>query len=127
MNKKGHGQKNPVAKRRRRCIVTSVMPPSATKVLRAAKSGAGAFCLGAFLLVQFMAAVPDFHAWVHHDAGNPNHECAVTLFLHGQVHGSSTAVEASPCPAVLVSHAAARGVDFVSIDVRLLPGRGPPA
>jgi hypothetical protein len=103
------------------------MPPSARKVMRAAKCGAGAFSLGLFLLVQTLAAVPSFHAWVHPDAADPNHECAVTLFLHGQVHGSTTELEASPCPPVFVSLAPSCGVDFVSTDVRLLPSRGPPA
>jgi hypothetical protein len=95
--------------------------------MRAVKSGAAAFSLGVFLLVQTMAVVPAFHAWVHHDAGEPNHECAATLFLNGQVYSPTTVVEAPPCPPVLVSCAPACGVDFVSADVRLLPSRGPPA
>jgi len=95
--------------------------------MRAVKGGGAALSLGVFLLVQIMAAVPAFHAWVHHDAGEPNHECAATLFLNGQVHSSATDVQAAPRPPVLVSCAPACGVDFVSADVRLLPGRGPPA
>jgi hypothetical protein len=95
--------------------------------MRAVKSGAGVFCLGAFLIVQFMAAVPAFHAWFHHDAADPNHECAVTLFLHGQIHSAATGVEAVKCSPVLISLAPTRSADFVSADVRLLPGRGPPA
>jgi hypothetical protein len=94
--------------------------------MRAAKSGAGFFCLSAFLLVQFMAAVPAFHAWAHQDARDPGHECAVTLFLHGQIHSPVTEVEVTRHLPVLVFHAPARGVDFVSADVRLLPSRGPP-
>jgi len=95
--------------------------------MRTAKSGAAVFCLGVFLLVQIIAAVPSFHAWVHHDASDPNHECAVTLFVHGQVHSPSTEVEVTKCLSVLVSHAPPSGVDFVSADVRLFPSRGPPA
>jgi hypothetical protein len=94
--------------------------------MRAAKSGIGSFCLGAFLLVQTMAAVPALHAWVHSDAGAPGHECAVTLFLSGKVHSATTDVAVAPCPPLLVSYAPSLGVDFVSVDVRLLPGRGPP-
>jgi hypothetical protein len=76
--------------------------------MRAAKSGAAFFCLGVFLLVQIMAAVPAFHAWAHHDAGDPGHECAVTLFLHGQVHTPATTVEVTKQPPVFVSRAGAR-------------------
>jgi len=103
------------------------MPTPARKVMRALKGGAGIFGLGIFLLVQVMAAVPAFHAWVHHDAGEPNHECAVTLFLNGQLHSPTTQVEALKCPVIFISYTPAQGVDFVSADVRLLPSRGPPA
>ena len=103
------------------------MPPTARRFMRAVKSGAGVFCMGVFLFVQFMAAVPAFHEWFHHDAADPNHECAATLFLHGQVHSPTTEVEALRCPAVFISFAPARGADFVSVDVRLRPSRGPPA
>jgi hypothetical protein len=95
--------------------------------MRAAKSGAALFCLSVFLLVQMMAAVPVFHAWAHQDASDPGHECVVTMFLHGQVHTPATTVELAQQPPVFVSFAAARRVDFVSADVRLLPSRGPPA
>ncbi len=95
--------------------------------MRAAKSGGALFCLGVLLLVQTMAAVPAFHAWVHHDACDPNHECAVTLFVNGQVHSPTTGVEIAQSPPVLLVLAPAHGVDFVSADVRLLPSRGPPA
>jgi hypothetical protein len=95
--------------------------------MRAAKSGAGFFCLSLFLLVQVMAAVPAFHAWAHQDARDPGHECAVTLFLHGQVHSPTTEVEVTKHLLVLVSPAPARCVDFIAADVRLLPSRGPPA
>jgi hypothetical protein len=95
--------------------------------MRAAKSGAAFFCLGVFLLVQSMAAVPALHAWAHPDARDPGHECAVTLFLHGQLHSSATEVAVTKHPPVLVSQAPVRRVDLVSSDVRLLPSRGPPA
>jgi hypothetical protein len=74
-----------------------------------------------------MAAVPAFHSWVHHDAGDPNHECAVTLVLNGQLHSPATAVEAILSPPLFISSTPARCADFVSTDVRLLPNRGPPA
>jgi hypothetical protein len=95
--------------------------------MRAAKSGVSSFCLGVFLLVQTMAAVPALHIWLHQDASAPGHECAVTLLLNGQVHTPTTAVAVAACALSLVSYAPTLGVDFVSADVRLLPSRGPPA
>jgi hypothetical protein len=95
--------------------------------MRAAKSGVGSFCLGVFLLIQTLAAVPAFHAWVHQDAAAPGHECAVTLLLSGQVHSATTEIAVALCPSLFVSYAPSLGVDFVSTDVRLLPSRDPPA
>jgi hypothetical protein len=103
-----------------------MMPAPERSFMRAAKSGVGFFCLGVFLLVQTMAAIPAFHAWVHHDAREPEHECAVTLFLNGQVHSVSTDVAVVQRQPVTVFQAPAHGVDFVSADVRLLHSRGPP-
>jgi hypothetical protein len=37
------------------------------------------------LLLDAMAACPDLHELIHHDADEPGHECAVTMFAHGQV------------------------------------------
>jgi hypothetical protein len=102
-------------------------PAPSRGIMRAAKSGAGFFCLSVFLLVQIMAAVPAFHAWAHHDARDSGHECAVTLFLHGQVHSPTTEIEVTKHLPVLVSTTPVRRVDFISADVRLLPSRGPPA
>jgi hypothetical protein len=95
--------------------------------LRAAKNGGGIFCLGVVLLLQTMAAVPALHEWVHHDSRDAAHECAVTLFLNGQVHCSSTDVDVVKRLPVPVSHEPACRIDFVSTDVCLLPSRGPPA
>jgi hypothetical protein len=102
-------------------------PALAKGFVRAVKSGGGFFCLGVVLLLQVLAAVPALHEWVHHDARNATHECAVTLLLNGQVHSSSTQVDVVKRLPVLVSREAARTVDFVSADIRLLPSRGPPA
>jgi hypothetical protein len=36
------------------------------------------------LWVAALSASPDLHEWVHPDAGDPDHDCAVTLFSSGQ-------------------------------------------
>jgi len=77
-------------------------------------------------MLQAMAAVPALHTLVHPDASKPGHECAVTLFCHGQVLASS---EPRPllCPKErLIFSQALPKVVFVSADVQLLPSRGPP-
>lgn len=110
-----------------RCILGAVMPALPKRFMRTVKSGAAVFCLGIFLLVQLMAAVPCFHAWLHHDASEADHECAATLLLSGQVHASNADVNvARPAP-VLISQSPDRQVHFDSTDIRWLPSRGPPA
>jgi hypothetical protein len=99
----------------------------AKRLVRAAKSGMGVFSLGIFLLVQIMAAAPSVHAWFHHDAARPGHDCAVTMFLHGQVHAPATTVNAAITRPVFGYQLTARSADFISADVHLLPSRGPPA
>ena len=58
---------------------------------------------------------------------DPDHECAVTLFTHGQVHGADAAVPVlRPEPAAVFIQSW-REAGFVSTDVPLRPGRGPPS
>ena len=86
----------------------------------------GAFCLVLFLTVYAMAAIPALHLLAHDGARDARHECAVTLFAHGQVHCASTAVDwAQPLPLLVCSKPFPHAL-FVSTDVRLLPSRGPP-
>jgi hypothetical protein len=73
-----------------------------------------------------MAASETLHKFIHADADQPGHECAVTLFAHGQVETSpvdvpvpppATGVETTPQPVPTV---------FNAPDRQLPPGRGPP-
>ena len=73
-----------------------------------------------------MAASETLHKFIHADADQPGHECAVTLFAHGQVETSSvdvpvlppvTGVETTPQPVPFV---------FSAPSQQLPPGRGPP-
>jgi hypothetical protein len=99
----------------------------AKEIMRAAKKGASFLSLSVFLLVQVMAAIPAFHAWAHQDARDPSHECAVTLFLHGQIHAPATEVEVTKPPPGLFYVAQPCTSNFKFTDLRLLPSRGPPA
>lgn len=92
-----------------------------------AKRGHAALWLAVFLLLEAMEIFPALHLFIHSDADEPDHECAVTLFTHGQAHGADTAVPIlRPEPAVVFNPSRPQVV-FVSADVRQLPGRGPPS
>ena len=81
---------------------------------------------GLVLLLNAMAASPSLHELIHADAGKADHECAVTLFAHGQVDSASVAV---PMVALLTL---IQTVPTVAISVfhpvidRLRAGRAPP-
>jgi hypothetical protein len=94
---------------------------------RKAKRGLAALGFAVFLLLQAMVTFPGLHALFHHDASEPDHECTVTLFVHGQVHYADTVIPVlrpAPLPVFIQS---LRQAVFVSADVRLRPVRGPPS
>jgi hypothetical protein len=84
-------------------------------------------CLTGLLWLQLaMAASEPLHKFFHADADDPGHECAVTLFVHGQVDASPvdvpfivpvTRLETTP-PAIF---------SIFSATIKdLPPGRAPP-
>jgi hypothetical protein len=101
-------------------------PPRVQNFFKEARKGTAAISLFLFLALQAMADVPALHAMVHHDADDPSHQCAVTLFLHGQVHTSSPVVAPTRPASVFAFERLPRSADFTSADVLLLPCRGPP-
>jgi hypothetical protein len=104
-----------------------MQPALSPRVLKKARPGLAAFCLGVFLGVYAMAAIPALHTLVHDDASDPAHQCAVTLLSQGQVHCASVTVECGQPAPIFAPTAPASTRIFVSTDVRLLPVRGPPA
>ena len=107
------------------CQVMTMAP--AASLLKKARAGLAGLCLGVLLMVQAMAAAPALHELVHSDSANPAHQCVVTLFVHGQVHCSSVAVEVSQFVPCFSCRQERPGVVFISADVQLLSCRGPPA
>jgi hypothetical protein len=97
-----------------------------SKAARKERRIISAFLLGLFLFLQALAASPALHEFFHPDAGKEDHECAVTLFLHGQVSASGTVVAVVSVPTLPIFHLSAPAVVYVSTDVQLLPSRGPP-
>jgi hypothetical protein len=79
------------------------------------------------LLLDAMVACPGLHEMIHADADQAGHECAVTMFIHGQVDSAvvlvaailpAAPIEFSPLPATALFH--------TRMDA-LPPGRGPPS
>ncbi len=44
------------------------------------------FALVLFLTLQLFVSSESLHKLIHPDADSPDHECAITLFTHGQVN-----------------------------------------
>ena len=108
------------------CDVAPVQHAISWVLSRKAKQAHAVLSLSVFLLLQAMVVLPGLHVLIHADASNPDHECAVTLFTHGQVHGADAAVPVlRPEPAAVFIQPRREAV-FVFTDVPLPPGRGPP-
>ena len=78
------------------------------------------------LLLNALAAAPALHEWFHADAGHSEHQCAVTLFAHGQMEaGAAVASAAIPALAGEFNLPSLVSV-FGTAAETLPPGRGPP-
>jgi hypothetical protein len=78
------------------------------------------------LLLDAMAACPVLHELIHHDADEPGHECAVTLFAHGQVDSVTMDVPVI-VPAATTAIIPQRDFSVFAPAIQNLPaGRGPP-
>ena len=81
---------------------------------------------GLVLLLDAMAAAPQLHELIHHDADAPGHECAVTIFAHGQVDSPVVEV-AAIMPVTPIEFLPLTSVStFNALVESLPPGRGPP-
>jgi hypothetical protein len=78
------------------------------------------------LLLNLLAASPSLHEWFHADANHADHQCAVTMFTHGQVDNASVAVAAA-LPVTSIETTPQIAFSVLSATVELLPsGRAPP-
>ena len=86
----------------------------------------GVLSISLVLLLNLLAAAPTLHEWFHTDAAQDDHQCAVTMFAHGQV--DSAAMDVSVFVPV-ISAVAAPQIEFSVFHpaIENLPaGRGPP-
>ena len=78
------------------------------------------------LLLNLLAASPSLHELIHADAGKTGHQCAVTLFAHGQVD-SPTVDVAVPVPTAPIEFSQQVLISIPNALVATLPPeRGPP-
>ena len=81
---------------------------------------------GIVLLLNAMAASPSLHEWFHADAGESGHQCAVTLFAHGQVDSSAVDVIVA-APQTFIAANPCVEISIFSPAIENLPaGRAPP-
>jgi hypothetical protein len=76
------------------CYIKSRLIPVSLQFKPRGKAFVALLLVGIVLLLDAMAASPALHELIHKDADSPDHQCAVTLFAHGQV--DSTVVEVAP-------------------------------
>jgi hypothetical protein len=79
------------------------------------------------LALTVLAASPQLHKWLHPDADDSDHECAITLFHHGVAQAATAiilAVVSRRWIGFLATIPAA--LNLVAPRFRLSPGRGPP-
>ena len=81
---------------------------------------------GLVLLLDAMAASPALHELIHNDAGSTEHQCAVTLFAHGQVDSATVDISTVTPPASIETTPRIVFSVFVSITENLPAGRAPP-
>jgi hypothetical protein len=94
---------------------------------RPGKAFVASLLVALVLLLDAMAACPALHELIHHDAGKPDHECAVTMFAHGQVESASIELPVTT-PQVFVFALPQVEISVFSPAIENLPaGRGPPA
>jgi hypothetical protein len=87
-------------------------------------------CLMALLVLGAAvgAVSPSLHNWIHSGAGQPGHECAITLFQQNQLLAAEGAAIAAVTLFLFISFVLLAKVIFLPIVPSFLPpGRAPPA
>lgn len=89
---------------------------------------AAALMLTSWLALVALASAPQLHVAHHPDASHEQHQCAVTLLTQGQFESGSVPLTIVPPVAPEFVLAQIFSLPFPqSSDIRLLPGRAPPA
>jgi hypothetical protein len=83
--------------------------------------------VGLVVMLNLLAASPELHRWFHADAGGAGHECAVTLFAHGQVDSAAVQIPVLPPPPMVEMVLVATFSPCSLVIDTLHAGRAPPA
>jgi hypothetical protein len=86
----------------------------------------GGLLVAFVLLLNAMAALPALHEFFHADADKADHQCAMTLFAHGQMDAADVAVAAIVPPVVAEYFSIPATLVLSSAAETLPPGRAPP-
>jgi hypothetical protein len=100
---------------------------SKTSFVKLFKPLTGGLLVAIVLLLNVMAAWPALHEFFHADAGRADHQCAVTLFAHGQMDAADVAVAAIVLPVFVEYFSIPTTLVFSSAVEILPPGRAPPS
>ncbi len=85
------------------------------------------FCALAVWGLGLLAASPQLHASLHHDAGQADHECVVTLFSHGVNPDTGVLTNlGAPQLSVAAHYPLAPARPASDAHLRLPPACGPP-
>jgi len=79
------------------------------------------------LLLDAMGVSPSLHERFHSDAGENGHQCAVTLFAHGQVDAATVDVAMAGLLPLITPTPATDSFVFCPVIEQLPAGRAPPA
>lgn len=79
------------------------------------------------LLCGLLSSSPTLHEIIHPDAHDAHHECAITVFAHGQVDLTDGGpILAAPVFLEFQAAALVESAVLSSSDYLILPGRAPP-
>jgi hypothetical protein len=97
------------------------------KLIRAARTLICVLAVGHLLFASALAASPELHKRVHHDADSAGHDCFATLLSHGQII-SGDAVVALVTGAIFLVFltSVVPPLPFGRLDLLLPAGRAPP-
>jgi hypothetical protein len=108
------------------CYFAHALQFPVKSLARGSKLSFGSLLIALVLLLNALAASPKLHELLHPDAGQAQHQCAVTLFAHGQV--DSAIIDLPPAAVVASIQLAPRlEIPVFAPAIENLPaGRAPP-
>jgi len=113
-------------RRHARCYFANAVQHAKHICNQSCKPALSGLLVALVLLLNALAASPALHELIHKDAGQADHECAITLFAHGQVDSASCDVPVVvPLALIETTPSIIFSVPSTAIE-NLPPGRAPP-